>query len=115
MAAGGMLGTVMGGGNVTGSQVGKTALGLAGGAIAGTAGKMLGSGLGGLFGDDNATSPTPSAMPSAGGESSGGSGSSFGSGNAEMVGLLQATVSLLRSIYTDGLTMRGAGGHNGKL
>ena len=50
MAAGGLLGTVMGGGEVKGADVAKTAMGLAGGAIAGTAGRMVGSALGGLFG-----------------------------------------------------------------
>ena len=67
MAAGGILGTVLGGGEIKPRDVAKTALGLAG-AIAGTAGKMVGSALGVLAG---------------GGEEDGGGG---GGGGATVVG-----------------------------
>ena len=43
MAFGGMLGTVMGGGKLEPGQVGKSVLGIAGGAVAGTGGRMIGS------------------------------------------------------------------------
>ena len=108
MAAGGMLGTVMGGGKWR-PDVAKTALGLAGGAIAGTAGRMVGSALGGLFGQGQAGG--------GGGEIEGGGGGAGGavsvSGGGmegepgEMIRLFREISMNIKTMVNDGITIRG--------
>ena len=109
MAAGGLLGTVMGGGKVEASDVAKTALGLAGGAIAGTAGRMVGSALGGLFGQGQ--------EGGGGGEIEGGGGGQGGavsvSGGGmegepgEMTRLLREISMNIKTMVNDGISIRG--------
>ena len=104
MAAGGMLGTVMGGGKVDPGDVAKTALGLAGGAIAGGMGSRIGSALGGLFGGAQ-------AEPEGGGGGGGGGATTVaggGEGDAgEMARLLREISINIRTMVNDGLFIRG--------
>ena len=103
MAAGGLLGKAMGGGEVTAGEVGKTALAAAGGLVGGGAGKVLGA-LGGLFGGG----------AEAGGEGGGGGGGAVtvSSGGlegepGEMVRLLREISMNIKSMVSDGLFLKG--------
>ena len=111
MAAGGMLGTVMGGGQVTGSDVAKTALGLAGGAIAGTAGRMVGSALGGLFGQGQEKERGGGGEIEGGGGGQGGAVSVSGGGMegepGEMTRLLREMSMNIKALVNDGIFIKG--------
>ena len=94
---------------MTGSDVGKTALGLAGGAIAGTAGRMVGSALGGLLGQGQ--------EKGGGGEIDGGGGGLGGavsvSGGGmegepgEMTRLLREMSMNIKALVNDGIFIKG--------
>lgn len=104
MAAGGILGTMLGGGEVKGADVAKTALGLAGGAVAGKAGSMIGGALGGLFGGGE-------GGEGGGGGGSGGATTVSGGGlegePGEMVRLLREISMNIKSMVSDGLFLKG--------
>ena len=103
MAAGGMLGTVLGGGEVKPRDVAKTALGLAGGAVAGTAGRMIGGALGGLFGGGQ--------TEGGGGGGEGGAVTVSGGGlegePGEMTRLLREISMNIKAMVNDGILVRG--------
>ena len=102
MAAGGLLGTWMGGGQVKGADVAKTALGLAGGAIAGKSGSMIGKALGGLVGGGEG----------GGGEAgeAGGGATTVGGGDvgdmAQAFRLLKEISMNIQSLVSDGVAIR---------
>jgi hypothetical protein len=101
MSVGGLAGKLLGGGEVTGAEIGKSALSIAGGSLGGKAGGMIGSAVGGLFG---------------GGESGGGSGGGGGAttisgssdGDSSLMTRLLREISInIRSMCNDGIVIRG--------
>ncbi len=106
MAAGGLLGTVMGGGQVKASDLGATAMGLAGGAIAGTAGRMVGSALGGLFGQGQEAGGGAGEGGAGGGGAVSVSGGGMEGEPGEMTRLLREISMNIKTMVNDGISIR---------
>jgi hypothetical protein len=101
MTIGGLAGKWLGGGEVTGAEISKSALSIAGGSVGGKAGSAIGSALGGLFGGEES-----------GGGSGGGGGvttiSGSSDGDSSLMNRLLREISInIRTMVNDGIVIRG--------